>query len=102
MSKHATLVSRTKSPHNFLPDFYISQTCLSCLECTSPWISLIHYYLHNGTEFGMTLFSYINIIQILQNWVSMKQDNWAQHLPLVAYVINIFMNDTTKMSSFYL
>src|SRR5256884_9136930 len=32
----------------------------------------------------------------------MKQDNWAQHLLLVAYAINIFMNDTTKMSPFYL
>src|SRR5437763_6489743 len=32
----------------------------------------------------------------------MKQDNWAQHLPLVAYAINISMNDTTKISPFYL
>ena len=42
------------------------------------------------------------IIQLLRNWVSMKQDNWAQHLPLVAYAINISMNDTIKMSPFYL
>src|SRR5947199_6916386 len=42
------------------------------------------------------------IIQILQSWVSMKQDNWAQHLPLVAYAINISINDTTKISPFYL
>src|SRR6266480_6778760 len=42
------------------------------------------------------------IIQILRNWVSMKQDNWAQHLSLVTYAINISMNDTTKMSPFYL
>src|SRR5947207_15985746 len=56
--KHATLVSETKSPHNFPPDFYTSQTCQSCLERTSPWTSSVHYHLHNGTEFGMTLFLY--------------------------------------------
>ena len=32
----------------------------------------------------------------------MKQDNWAKHLPLVAYAINIAINDTTKISPFYL
>src|SRR5438552_8137476 len=57
-SKHATLVSGTKSPHSFPPDFYINQTYQSCLERTSPWTSSVHYHLHNGTEFGMTLFSY--------------------------------------------
>src|SRR5438552_19157390 len=61
-SKHATLVSGTKSPHNFLSGFYINQTCQSCLECTSPWTSSVHYYLHNGTEFGMTLFSYTKTV----------------------------------------
>src|SRR5437762_11018225 len=61
-SKHATLVNGTKSSHNFLPDFYTNQTCQSCLEHTSPWTSLVHYHLHNGTEFGMTLFSYTKTI----------------------------------------
>src|SRR5205814_1954889 len=55
-SRHATLVSEIKSPRNFLPDFYTNQTCLSCLKHTSPWTSSVHYHLHNGTEFGMTLF----------------------------------------------
>src|SRR5947207_3023861 len=57
MSKHATLVNTTKSPPNFLPDFYTNQTCQSCLGRTFPWTSSVHYHLHNGTEFGMTLFS---------------------------------------------
>src|SRR2546429_7383084 len=61
-SRHATLVNATKSPRNFLLDFYINQTCLSCLEHTSPWTSSVHYHLHNGTEFGMTLFSYTKIV----------------------------------------
>src|SRR3989440_8221146 len=61
-SKHATLVSRTKSPHSFPPDFYANQTCQSCLERTSPWTSSVHYHLHNGTEFGMTLFSYAKTV----------------------------------------
>src|SRR5437762_5236306 len=61
-SKHATLVSGTKSLHNFLPDFYTNQICQSCLECTSPWTSLVHYHLHNGTELGMTLFSYTKTV----------------------------------------
>src|SRR5947199_10645999 len=42
------------------------------------------------------------LFKILRNWVSTKQDNWAQYLPLVAYAINISTNDTTKMSPFYL
>src|SRR5437763_1227884 len=62
MSKHATLVSETKSSHNFPLNFYTSQTCLSCLECTFPWTSLVYYHLHNGKEFGMTLFLYTKII----------------------------------------
>src|SRR5437763_10637418 len=61
-SKHATLVSGTKSPPSFPPDFYTSQTYQSCLEHTSPWTSLVHYHLHNGTEFGMTLFLYTKTI----------------------------------------
>src|SRR5947207_14679952 len=61
-SRHATLVNVTKSPPNFPPDFYTNQTCQSCLECTSPWTSSVHYYLHNGTEFGMTLFSYTKTV----------------------------------------
>src|SRR5947207_15413832 len=62
MSRHATLVSGTKSPLNFLPDFYTNQTCQSCLVHTSPWTSSVHYYLHNRTEFGMTLFSYTKTV----------------------------------------
>ena len=42
------------------------------------------------------------IIQILRNWVLIKQNNWAKHLLLVAYAINIAMNNTTKISLFYL
>src|SRR5204863_5278656 len=61
-SRHATLVSRIKSPRNFLPDFYTNQTCQSCLERTSPWTSSVHYHLHNGTKFGMILFSYTKTI----------------------------------------
>src|SRR5438477_12568608 len=61
-SKHATLVSGTKSPHSFPPDFYTNQTCQSYLERTSPWTSSVHYYLHNGTKFGMTLFSYTKTV----------------------------------------
>src|SRR5947207_3647470 len=56
---------------------------------------------HPQTD-GSTEIANKTIIQILRNWVSMKQDNWAQHLPLVAYAINISMNDTTKISPFYL
>ena len=56
---------------------------------------------HPQTD-GSTEIANKTIIQILRNWVSMKQDNWAQCLPLVAYVINISTNDTTKMSPFYL
>src|SRR5213078_2456926 len=63
-SRHATLVSETKSPLNFLPDFYTNQTCQSCLVHTSPWTSSIHYHLHNRTEFGMTLFSYTKTVLI--------------------------------------
>src|SRR5436305_7946207 len=61
-SKHATLVSGTKSPHSFPPDFYTNQICQSCLVRTSPWTSSAHYHLHNGTEFGMTLFSYTKTV----------------------------------------
>ena len=64
ISKHATLVSRTKSPHSFPPDFYTNQIYQSCLGSTSPQTSSVHYHLHNGTEFGMTLFSYTKIILI--------------------------------------
>src|SRR2546429_9257206 len=64
MSRHATLVSGTKNPRNFLPDFYTNHTCQSCLVRTSPWTSSVHYCLHNGTEFGMTLFLYIKTILI--------------------------------------
>ena len=56
---------------------------------------------HPQTD-GLTEIANKTIIQILRNWVSTKQDNWAQHLPLVAYTINISTNDTTKMSPFYL
>src|SRR5213595_3490454 len=63
-SRHATLVSGTKSPLNFPPDFYTNQTCQSCLVCTSPWTSSVHCHLHNGTEFGMTLFSYTKTVLI--------------------------------------
>src|SRR5947209_10701687 len=63
-SRHATLVSGTKSPLNFLLDFYTNQTCQSCLEHTSPWTSSVHYHLHNGMEFGMTLFSYTKTVLI--------------------------------------
>ena len=56
---------------------------------------------HPQTD-GSTEIANKTIIQILRNWVSTKQDNWAQHLPLVAYAINISTNDTTKMSPFYL
>src|SRR5438874_13457408 len=62
MSRHVTLVSGTKSPHNFPLNFYTSQTCQSCLEYTSPWTLSVHYHLHNGTEFGMTLFLYTKTI----------------------------------------
>src|SRR6266480_3383402 len=62
ISRHATLVSETKSPRNFLPDFYTNQTCQSCLVRTSPWTSSVHYHLHNGTEFGMTLFLYTKTV----------------------------------------
>src|SRR6266480_1755746 len=62
MSRHATLVNATKSPLNFLPDFYTNQTCQSCLVRTSPWTSSVHYHLRNGMEFGMTLFSYTKTI----------------------------------------
>src|SRR2546429_9268360 len=51
---------------------------------------------------GSTEIANKTIIQILRNCVSTKQDNWAQHLPLVAYAIDISTNDTTKMSPFYL
>src|SRR2546421_4414406 len=61
-SRHATLVNVTKSPLNFLPDFYTNQTYQSYLVCTSPWTSLVYYYFHNGTEFGMTLFSYTKTV----------------------------------------
>src|SRR5438045_3913138 len=61
-SIHSTLVSGTKSPRNFLPDFYTNQTCQSCLVRTSPWTSSVHYHLHNGMEFGMTLFSYTKTV----------------------------------------
>src|SRR2546421_10814147 len=61
-SRHATLVSGTKSPRNFSPAFYTNQTCQSCLEHTSPLTSSVHCLLHNGTEFGMILFSYTKTI----------------------------------------
>src|SRR5436309_14593300 len=56
---------------------------------------------HPQTD-GSTEIANKTIIQILRNWISTKQDNWAQHLPLVAYPINISTNDTTKMSPFYI
>src|SRR5213592_2004642 len=61
-SRHVTLVNVTKNPLNFLPGFYTNQTCQSCLVRTSPWTSSAHYHLHNGTEFGMTLFLYTKTI----------------------------------------
>src|SRR2546429_1795876 len=61
-SKHATLVSGTKSPHSFPPDFYTNQTCQSCLVRTSLWTLSVHYHLHNRTKFGMTLFSYTKTV----------------------------------------
>src|SRR5947207_6882277 len=61
-SRHVTLVSATKSPPNFLPNFYTNQTCQSYLEHTFPWTSSVHCHFHNGTEFGMTLFSYTKTI----------------------------------------
>src|SRR5256884_6391333 len=64
MSRHATLVNATKSPLTFLPDFYTNQTCQSCLVRTSPWTLLVHYHLHNGTEFGMTLFLYTKTVSM--------------------------------------
>src|SRR2546429_5448872 len=63
-SRRATLVSETKSPRNFLPDFYTNQTCQSCMVRTSPWTSSVHYHLHNGTEFGMTLFLYTKTVSM--------------------------------------
>src|SRR5947199_10857137 len=130
MLRHATLVNATKSPLNFLLDFYTNQTCQSCLVRTSPWTSSVYYHLHNGTELdiadlyfthifpqtglpesiicdrdtkftskfwetlmqrlkikldmstafhpqtdGSTEIANKTIIQILRNWVSMKQDN---------------------------
>src|SRR5881227_3301477 len=56
------------------------------------------YFTHIFPQTGLPE----SIIQILRNWTSMKQDNWAQHLPLVAYAINISTNDRTKISPFYL
>src|SRR5437667_1850046 len=61
-SKLATCINATKSSLNFPPDFYINQTCQSCLEHTSPWTSSVHCLLHNGMEFGMILFSYTKTI----------------------------------------
>src|SRR5437763_10693860 len=61
-SRHATLVNATKNPLNFLPDFYTNQTYQSCLVRTSPWTLSVHYHLRNGTEFGMTLFSYTKTV----------------------------------------
>src|SRR6266480_5755753 len=61
-SRHATLVSGTKSPRNFPLNFYTNQTCQSCLVRTSPWTSSVHYHLHNGTEFGMILFLYTKTV----------------------------------------
>src|SRR5438874_7935669 len=63
-SKLATHVNATKSLLNFPLDFYTNQTCWSCLERTSPWTSSVYYHLHNGTEFGITLFSYTKTILI--------------------------------------
>src|SRR5436305_10625353 len=60
--KSVTLVNATKSPRNFLLNFYTNQTYQSCLERTSPWTSSVHYHLHNGMEFGMTLFSYTKTV----------------------------------------
>src|SRR5438045_9185252 len=61
-SRHATLVSGTKNPLNFLLDFYTNQTCQSCLIRTSPWTSSVHYHLQNGMKFGMTLFLYTKTV----------------------------------------
>src|SRR5436305_5804089 len=61
-SKLVTRVNTIKSLLNFSPDFYTNQTCQSCLEHTSPWTSSVHCLLHNGTEFGMILFSYTKTI----------------------------------------
>jgi len=42
------------------------------------------------------------VIQILCNWVSVRQDDWAEYLPLVTYAINTATNDMTGMSPFFL
>jgi hypothetical protein len=41
------------------------------------------------------------VVQILRNWVSVKQDDWALHLPSVTYAINTAQNETTGMSPFF-
>jgi len=42
------------------------------------------------------------IIQILRNFVSVKQDDWAELLPSATYAINTAENETTGMSPFFL
>src|SRR5256884_4588848 len=73
------------------------ETLMQCLKIKLDMSTAFHPQTDRSTEIANK-----TIIQILQNWVSTKQDNWAQHLPLVAYAINISTNDTTKMSPFYL
>src|SRR5436305_14211442 len=70
---------------------------MQCLKIKLDMSTAFHPQTDGSTEIANK-----TIIQILRNWVSMEQDNWAQHLPLVAYAINISTNDTTKMSPFYL
>src|SRR5947207_5186560 len=70
---------------------------MQCLKIKLDMLTAFHSQTDGSTEIANK-----TIIQILRNWVSMKQDNWAKHLPLVAYAINIATNDTTKISSFYL
>jgi hypothetical protein len=41
------------------------------------------------------------IIQVLRNFVSTRQTDWAQHLTRATVAINIAQNETTKMSPFY-
>src|SRR6266480_2867289 len=70
---------------------------MQCLKIKLDMSTAFHLQTDGSTEIANK-----TIIQILRNWVSTKQDNWAQHLLLVAYAINISTNDTTKMSPFYL
>jgi transposase InsO family protein len=42
------------------------------------------------------------IVQILRNFVSTRQTDWAQHMTKVAVAINTAKNETTGMSPFYI